>query len=201
MSYTSSIPVTGDTLGGTRDRIRTNFQQIATVEAINHIAFGASGQGKHKFLQLPEVTASGAGVPSTAANEGGLYCDVADNVCQLLFRRESNGSVLNLTSSNTSNTTAQAANGYSSLPGGLLIQWGTENAPSGTSGFFNFPTEFGAVPYSLVVTAVRSSNGQVTKGYPIVISTTPTTSQFKVNNGFSNAHDFYYIAIGKAKAI
>lgn len=69
MTYTRQIPVSGDSLGGTRDRIRTNFQQIDTVMAVNHVAFNSSGEGKHKFVQTPDQTADVA----SGVNEPVLY--------------------------------------------------------------------------------------------------------------------------------
>lgn len=100
MTYTTNIPVTGDSLGGTRDRVRTNFQQIQTVFSVNHVAFNALGEGKHKYLQMPEVTASGAGIPTTAVDEGGLYTNPDSAVTPktaLFFRTESNGTSVQLT--------------------------------------------------------------------------------------------------------
>lgn len=69
MTYTRNIPISGDSLGGTRDRIRTNFQQIDTVMAVNHVAFNSSGEGKHKFVQTPDQTADVA----SGVNEPVLY--------------------------------------------------------------------------------------------------------------------------------
>ena len=69
MTYTTDIPQSGDTLGGTRDRIRTNFEEIATVMAENHVAFNNADEGKHKFLQMP-VQAS---APATGASEAAFY--------------------------------------------------------------------------------------------------------------------------------
>lgn len=100
MTYVSDIPISGDSLGSTRDRIRVNFQQIAIAESVNHVAFNSSGEGKHKFLQMPEVTASGAGVPSTGVDEGGLYTnpDTASTPkTALFFRTESNATSVQLT--------------------------------------------------------------------------------------------------------
>lgn len=96
MTYTANIPLTGESLGSTRDRIRTNFQLIDSVLAINHVAFGSSGQGKHKFLQMPEQGSP----PSTGVNEGGLYTaqDTSSSPqTALFFRNESNGSSIQLT--------------------------------------------------------------------------------------------------------
>lgn len=95
MTYQPNVPVSGDSLGSTRDIIRTNFQEIASVVAINHVAFNETGEGKHKFLQMPENSA-----PTTAANEGGLYTaqdtDSAPKTA-LFFRTESNGTSTQLT--------------------------------------------------------------------------------------------------------
>lgn len=176
MTYTSDIPApSGDTLGGTRDRIRTNFQQIATVAAVNHIAFNASGQGKHKFLQMPEQPGSigqvGAPLPpTTAADEGGLYTKVGINPAEtnLVFRAESDGFEYQLTkviAASTgrfgNNTVAYVANnngGWTFLPGGLLLQYGRRTSP-GSSGTVTFPVAFpsGNAPFSIVVTNERNS--------------------------------------------
>lgn len=96
MTYTTNIPVTGDTLGGTRDRIRTNFTQIQSVFSQNHVAFNATGQGKHKFLQMPEQAAA----PTTDVNEGGLYTypdSASTPKTALFFRTESDGAITQLT--------------------------------------------------------------------------------------------------------
>lgn len=165
MTFTSSIPVTGDSLGGTRDRIRTNFQQIATVIAVNHTAFNSLGEGKHKFLQMPEQAAA----PTTAANEGGLYAKVGSNPSEtnLFFRGESDGfeyQLTHLVSASTgrfaNNTTYQAshAGGWSFIGGGLILQYGRRTSP-GSSGTVTFPIAFpsGSAPYAIIVTNERDS--------------------------------------------
>jgi hypothetical protein len=95
LTYTPDIPQTGESLGGTRDRIRTNFQQIDTVNSVNHVAFADSGSGKHKFLQMPEITTQTPNTPpSTAANEGALYTNpdsATTPKTALFFRTESDG--------------------------------------------------------------------------------------------------------------
>lgn len=170
MTYSSDVPISGDTLGGTRDRIRTNFQEIASVEAVNHVAFNAIGEGKHKFLQMPEVTASGAGIPTTLANEGGLYVDVGTNPSEsnLFFRAESNGFEYQLTKSISTGTARFANNsvgyiannngGWVFLAGGMILQYGRRTSP-GSSGTVTFPIAFpsGNSPFSIVVTNERTS--------------------------------------------
>lgn len=165
MTYTRLIPLTGESLGGTRARVATNFLQIYNVMGINHIDFndGSGGQGKHKFLQMPEQ----ASAPATAANEGGIYVKEAGGVSNAFFRSESNGSEYRLTAISDANiatfgtNTAYAANhvgGWTFLPGGLILQYGRRTAP-GSSGTVTFPIAFpsGNAPFSIVVTNERNS--------------------------------------------
>lgn len=194
MSYDNNIPVSGQTLGGTRAQINQNFADIDTDFQINHVAFNDSGAGKHKFMQMP-VQAS---VPTTASSEGGLYVeDDLSGVAQLNFRGETNGSSYQLTLATNgvdpNIATIGAANGWSFIPGGLLIQWGSGSAPSGTSGTFSFPRAFSVTPYSLQVSIVRSSGASANYGFAI---STVNSTGFKTNSGYSSSHTFYWIAIG-----
>lgn len=63
------MPISGDTLGGTRDRIKTNFQLIKSVFDENHYTFGLGGQGKHRFVTTPDQITDSI----TAANEPKMY--------------------------------------------------------------------------------------------------------------------------------
>lgn len=171
MSYTADIPVTGDSLGGTRDRIRTNFQLIQSLITANHEDFGSGfGQGKHKFLQMPEQGSA----PATAVNEGGLYTKVGTNPAEtnLFFRAEDSGGgggfeyqltkvIAVSTALFGNNTVAYVANnngGWTFLPGGLVMQYGRRTTP-GSSGTVSFPIPFpsGNAPFSIVMGNERNS--------------------------------------------
>lgn len=89
VTYTRQIPLSGDSLGGTRDRIRTNFQQIDTVMAVNHVAFNSSGEGKHKFVQTPDQTADVA----SGVNEPVLYAKLTSNAGVLQYSRGGSSAV------------------------------------------------------------------------------------------------------------
>lgn len=151
MTFTSGIPRSGQSLGNSRPQVQGNFDYIDTAFAINHVAFNASGVGKHKFLQMPEQGSA----PSTAANEGALYTKEASSITNLFWRQESSGTEVQMT--NIAPSSAQ--NGYTFLPGGMLMQWNNVSlGASGSATTVTLPTSFTLAgvkvnPYSVVVTA------------------------------------------------
>lgn len=91
MSYQPRPNASGDTLRASRDPIRTNFEIIQNRFEDNHNDFD-SGDGKHKFMQMPEQTSS----PTTAANEGALFTRQDQETssvekASLIYREESDG--------------------------------------------------------------------------------------------------------------
>lgn len=208
MTYTNSIPIAGESLGSTRDRVRGNFEEIAAVEAINHIAFNAVGKGKHKYLQMPEVTASGVGVPVTLPNEGGLYVDVGPNPAQanLFFRAENNGFNYQLTKTiaassalfgvNINNYNAVGVNftgGWTFLPGGLLLQYGLAiNLPANGTKTVTFPVAFTTACFSISLSPVTSNNPTS----QLILNANPGLTSFVINNNSSTFNRAFWIAIG-----
>jgi len=204
MTYTSDIPVSGESLGSTRDRIRVNFQEIASVVAVNHVAFNALGEGKHKFLQMPEQGSA----PTTAADEGGLYTKVGTNPAQtnLFFRGESNGTEYQLTRVNSASASEFGTNtnyppavanqdgGWTFLPGGLLLQYGkmTETASGSNVGT---PVVF-PIAYSTFLASVTATRRQNNSGTEYGIISEGLTGFNFTSSGNSN-QPFYWIAIGK----
>jgi len=193
MTYTPDIPISGNSLGSTRDRIRVNFQETAAVLAINHIAFNTTGKGKHKYLQMPEVTASAFGVPTTLANEGGVYVEVGTNPAEsnLFFRGENNGFEYQLTNANQAQSATFGTftnyappvltqnGGWTFLPGGLLLQYGTKQFPAvaTTTSAVVFPIAFTtlfSVTYSIKSSSSNRLSSETTTGFEVVFNSTQT---------------------------
>jgi len=93
----------------------------------------------------------------------------------------------------TSNTlslgaSSAAANGYTYLPNGLLLQWGTSTANS-TVGSITFPIVFPTNCFSLTLTP----NGQI-----LVLSAVPTTTGCSAVRNINSAttQQFFWMAIG-----
>lgn len=201
MTYTTGIPVSGDSLGGTRDRIRTNFEEIATVTAVNHVAFNSLGEGKHKFLQMPEQ----ASAPTTAADEGGFYAKVGASPAQtnLFFRGESDGFEYQLTRAISASTTRFATNtayvanhtgGWTFLPGNLLLQYGARTTP-GTSGTITFPVAFTTGYYSITIGLSRNDSSS-NQSFYVDNSVAVSLTSFAYDSTSSATDPIYWMAIG-----
>lgn len=198
MSYSPNLPVSGDTLGGTRDRIRTNFQEIDSVMAQNHVAFNNADEGKHKFLQMP-VQAS---APSTGTSEAAFYVkDDGSGVAQFFVKGEQTGSEYQITkmaSGADANITTFGTNtayvadhlgGWSFLPGGLILQYGSFSKVVAGNTTITFPLTFPNAVFNIVVTARNSNSGTVI--------TSETTSNFVLSNSVGAVtRSYYWQAIG-----
>ena len=200
MSYEPRPNASGDTLLGSRDQIRTNFEVIDTVNTVNHIAFGGSGQGKHKFMQMPVQSSA----PTTASNESALYTKTSGSRRELYFRSKSDGSeyqitrVLDGSFTEFATNTAYAANhtgGWSFLPGGLIIQYGLFTLPvAANTGTITFPMAFpsGSAPFMVTATPLR------TTGRPVSVdsATIPTSTEFIFRLDSTGSVGVYWYAIG-----
>lgn len=95
-----------------------------------------------------------------------------------------NATGFNLTGSSISTT------GYTRLPNGLLMQWGTVSSNS-SAGTVTFSTPFAAAPYSVVVTP-QSNVGA--NSAAAVTSANTTAALIRTTNATS--YTFYYLALG-----
>lgn len=180
MTYTNNIPQSTDDPTASQPLILANFQAIATVVNKNHVDFNDSDEGKHKFLQMPEQSSA----PTTAANEGGLYTKESNSITELYFRRESDGTEIQLTDGDPST----GASGYTFLPGGLLLQWGTGSGSTlGTS--VSFSTSFSTV-YQAVGSVITTTSNQA-----VSISSVSNSGFTAKTNGNTTIS---YFAIGLA---
>lgn len=192
MTFDSSKPNANESPSQFPAQAQTNWQRIETIVSGDHQWNDSAdaSDGKHVKARFPEQTSA----PSTAANEAALYSKEAQSVSQMFIRRESDGAEVQITSSDVSDTTAQSTNGYSCLPGGVLIQWGKKSSP-GSSGSVTFPKAFSAAPYSLSVDLQRSSGNQ---SVTVSSSSAPTTSSFSYLSSSGGSTFLYWIAIGPA---
>lgn len=190
MTYTPDLPISGTTLGGTRDRIRGNFQEIAAVVDVNHVSFNTLGKGKHKFLQMPNQVSA----PVTLANESGFYAkqSLSPAESNLYFRGENNGTEYQLTKSDQiNNATFATSTGWTFLPGGLRLQYGTATTTGNTT-VVVFPVALTVALYSLTATIVQSSTENISSG---VDARTLIGFEFKKSGGGNRPFSWMVIGI------
>lgn len=195
MTYSPQPPNSGGTLVGTRDTIRGNFEIIQNRFNDNHVDFN-DGAGKHKFLQMPEQ----ASAPTTAADEAGFYAKVGTNPAQanLFFRGESDGYEYQLTKAIQAETATFGAtdNGWTMLPGGLLMQYGIVTNP-GTSGTVTFPFAYpsGNAPWSIFLQLRHASAGNESATVKQDVLPTSTNFQYRTTSSGASTR-MYWMAIG-----
>jgi hypothetical protein len=164
--------------------IRQSFSNINGYVQVDHTNPGlALGAGYHKqstytaLLNKPYASAFGS--------NGAAYSKLVSGVSQLFFE---NNNLLE-----TQITFANSINnpGYASIPGGLIIQWGSATASD--LAIVTFPIVFPANLLSLVV-AHSSTGSEATNA--IVSAINKTTSQFTFRVNAASSASYSYIAVG-----
>lgn len=190
MAY-KDIPLPGDAKNVSQADIRGNFSDIQTLVTKNHVDFGVGDTGKHNFIQLP---AQGAD-PTTNDTEIALFCkNNAAGIPSLYFRPKTDGAVINCTDS------TQNPKGYTNLPSGIILQWGSGSIAAGsrTSLVIPFEINFNDVPYIVNVTPYGEQADNIQDA--ILAVTTLAVGSFKVTRGDrmkGTIRNFYYMAIGR----
>ncbi len=144
MAYNNNIPQATDEIKVSSGQIRENFSQIGTVFSINHEDFNTDNAGKHKFLQMPAQVAA----PVTSADEGALFTKTGDysHTTELMFRRENNGPVVQITQGLANLTTTTSGFAYI---GNSLIKWGPseeDTLPAAGPYILHFKIDAGNIP-------------------------------------------------------
>lgn len=171
MAYQSDIPQPNDIISVSQGEFLQNFMGLNSAWESNHVAFNASGEGKHKFLQMPEQSSA----PTTSSNEAALYTKETSSISTLYFRKENNGTEIQMTNTidpaNPINPVPNDSDGITFLPGGLIVQFGRRSAAS-NNGVITFGTAFPTDCYSVTVTQNTNStlqavgiNGMSTTGF------------------------------------
>ncbi len=198
MSYNPNVPQPTDLLSNSQGQILANFNKANSSFGINHYPFdnGTANNGKHKFVTIPQAIAP-FNPPASVLNEIILYAKAGSAGTELRMVRDGFPTTdTNLTlAAGLLTAPKSSSNGYSWLPGGMVLQWGTVTNP-GTSGSVLFVTNNVDFPNScfLVIPALQhnsSANESVT------IQPTPSITGFSYRTTSSSGNTvLYWWAIG-----
>lgn len=194
MAYNNNIPQPNDDLSVSQPQILANFAEIATAFNLNHVAFNATGEGKHMFVEMPNQNAS---PPTTIANEVGLYCNTSTLTAQPeLFFIKQLGTTAPAPLNGANGYEFTSSNyilngGWTRLPSGILMKWGTFST-GGSTGTVVFPTGATIPAFSNVYNIQLTANGVATQYYTF---NTVLVTQFAVASNVTGIN-LNYLAIG-----
>ena len=187
MAFKNNIPLSTDLLSQSQDDILNNFAGIKTLVDVNHVTFDAADQGKHSFIEFPVQ----APVPTTGAGEVGLYAQTSalTGNPELVFSHESAGSTYEFTSAEKAET------GYTMLPSGIILKWGSGTVNANTTATVNFASGAGITAYTTVYNVSVTRQGTTGETGVLYYQSYNTTS-ITVFNTADAAKKFFYTVIG-----
>lgn len=192
--YQLGYPPDGSSLGQTKTTIRGNLDGTFLTLAVDHINNngqpGMQPAGYHKAIHMVQQTP-----PTAVANVGELWCTTANDgyASDTLFFQKTGGNLNAQMSRNFA--PVAAANGYTFIPGGLVLQWGTVASVT-QNGTTNFNIDFTANVFSLILTPISSANTNHANGVYVVGN--PLLNQFSWSQAdrATSQTGFYWVAIG-----
>jgi hypothetical protein len=209
MSWNANIPQPGDLLSQSQSDLLNNFMALQTLIDINHVDFASGDQGKHKWVTFPVQGAIPPAGSGFLAGEIGLYnANYSVSTKNELFINKTNQlTVVQVpaTASILSANSAPAAlgAGYTYLPSGILLRWGTVLGVTGLATFtLGTSSTVGPVPtqiLSIQLTPYDPSGGDV--NFAVRLANVISNSQFNVyvssrtNTGPSTG-SYTYLVIG-----
>jgi hypothetical protein len=197
MSYNANVPLATQSISSTQAPIQTNFSIINSSTqgfAVDHQTLtDATDGGKHNKVSLLQQGADPAALATTPIIYSKQVNYPGPVTRSELFLREAlgdGGSVVQMT--NLFTTPSAGANGTTTLPGGIILKWGTvASVVNNTT--ITFATAFPNNCYNVSVTVIRND----TASRVLYVRTgSVTTTQFIVRTDSGGTSGIYYMAIG-----
>jgi hypothetical protein len=196
-SYTSGYPPDGSSLGQTKTTIRNNLDGTFQAFSIDHNNQNETGPGSHAQVQI-KLTPSYPSIPAGLYGAGyeTLYTQQVVNG-ELFFVRGADAAGARLTGPNYPNP---GVNGYTFIPGGMMVNWGFVSASGNTSGTVTFTNAFINNRFGVYTTLTYASTAP-TSPSPQWVSVGTTASPltgfaWNLISSSSAITGFYWFAIG-----
>lgn len=171
LTFTNTIPATNNNPSNDQPGMLVNNASTNTWVAIDHYGFGDNNGGLHKWarmpvqLAVPGGTIAGEGTIYTkTAGEGSLFYtpDATADEYQITRTIHASKALFGLNTNNYNGVGANYNGGWTFLPGGLLLQYGTFLPLSpffntNSNGLISFPVSFTATPFQIILTWIGQS--------------------------------------------
>lgn len=199
MTYNPNIPNATDLLSNSQGQIKANFGKADTSFGTDHYAFSDAtvNNGMHKWSEYVNQLSA----PPNNASISSFYGSGTPGFANIYWKQEFGGADPTKNQGASVQMTGlaplSAANGYTFLPGGLLLQWGTMAILANPNPqTITYAVPFTGSPYSInisKITADISSTGQEIR----IITGSVTNINFQVRqSSSSSANSIYWMAIG-----
>lgn len=185
MTFQPSIPLATDLISVSQGDLKNNFTALDTAWNVNHVGFNATGAGKHKFVELPIQGSDPAG----AVSEVTIYSKTSAGSSEIYMKRDAIGTPIQM----TVGSIAASTTGKSFLPGGMIIQWGLQSAPTSNTQI-NFNTTFPNNCFTVTATPYKS--GSITNITGFTVKQPPSSSGFTPLFSGTTLDYIGWIAIG-----
>lgn len=190
--YNNLIPQPTDQLSVSQGQILTNFGSIKSLVDIDHVDFANNDAGKHNkssyVTQSPAPTfaATEVGIynfvyPTTTKNEGYVHKQTSASTAEIPFT----ASIL------STSLPAILSAGWTYLPSGILLKWGSSTTNAAVQ---NFPTSATIPVFTVCLHVIASINGTQTGATINAVPTSATQFLATVSSGANM--NFSYLAIG-----
>lgn len=182
MAYDPNIPTANEFQDETQPIIQGNFQQLDTTFGVDHIKYSVTANnGKHTKATLVRQGSD----PAVASTDALLYNKLSNSQSNIFFRNSAG--IYQMTG-----PMSATANGYTTLPGGIIMQWAKFTAASNT-GSINFVTAGINFPAACFMVILQGDDNTTANENLLVTARTNTSFSFKS----LNAGKLYtYLAIG-----
>lgn len=209
MPYQPNIPTGTLRLDVDYANIRGNFQQLDTTFNVDHVTFSnvSAQNGYHKSVHFNNVSTIATNPPTNYPPNGvtvsggygqlfGAQVNDGYNSDEALFFLTGGGRLLQLTSNFVPDKTI---NGFTFLPGGLCLQWGSKALTSANSqsGTVSYNQNFANAPLNVSATLISKTGGTTSSNNTIAIrSTTAASFVYDYNGAGGQYVGFFWMAIG-----
>lgn len=182
LGYERGIPNGPDNPSNDQPDMKINNDSNDSIWTADHFGFRNNKGGRHK-----QVTLTNESAPGIAEGDGALYASLINSQSWPVWQNSLGSTVM------LSSATSRVGNGYASLPGKILIQWGSAVVSFGTHSI-NFNTNFAVVGGFLPIVVIQAVSAVASNNSVYLVST--TNASFTYNNQSSTVLAIHWHAIG-----
>lgn len=196
-TYDNTIPQASQRLKDSQPDLLENFQAIQELVEVNHVTFNTADFGKHKFVTFPVQNPA----PTFGATELGLYSFLNGTTAKNeLYVNKISGATqkqIPMTASTLSASSAPASGtgGWTYLPSGMFMTFGSGNANGLTTVTLSTPPPNAILNVQLTAAGNTTTYSNQTVRFIDILS----NSQFRMFgslNGAAGATGFTFLVIG-----